>query len=139
MSRVPPVDWTSIRRARLPYSYGRFARAKGFVFERWCELAAERAVALPADLSGACKYGSLFVQSVFGGSIRGHFEHQYNCVEGRLVDLGHDALDVGRMGEPYRHEAAYFELPEVQARLAACVPRAERWADAFLRDPALSG
>jgi hypothetical protein len=69
---------------------------------------------------------------VFGGAIRGHFEHQYNFIEGRLVDLSHDAEDVGQMSNPYLHEPEYFLMPEFQASLSRCVPRAERWAEEFL-------
>jgi hypothetical protein len=72
------------------------------------------------------------MQSVFGGAIRGHYEHQYNFIDGRLVDLSHDALDVGRMRNPYLHEPEYFSIPELQASLAACLPRAVSWADQFV-------
>ncbi len=118
----------------LPYSYARFAHAKAFMFSRWCELATERQTPAPADLSGACKYGSLFVHAVFGGVIEGHYAHQFNRIGGRLVDLGHDALDVGRMHNPYLHDADYFLIPEYQARLASCTPRVESWVAGFLRE-----
>lgn len=118
----------------LIYDYAQFARAKDFAFRMWCELAAERRLAPPDDLSGACKYGSQFVRQLFGGVIEGHFEHQYNRIAGRLVDLGHDARDVGRMRQPYLHEAEYFEIPEHQARLEACMPRVMRWTEAFMRE-----
>jgi hypothetical protein len=116
----------------LAYSYPHFAHAKVFVFRQWCVLACERSVLRPEDLSGACKYGSQFMRLVFGGCIEGHYEHQYNRITGRLVDLGHDALDVGRMRFPYAHEADYFELPEQQEAMRACLPRVSRWADDFV-------
>jgi len=62
----------------------------------------------------------------------GHFQHQYNFIGGRIVDLSHDALDVGQMKTPYLHEPEYFDVPEVQASLAGCTARAERWADRFV-------
>jgi hypothetical protein len=37
------------------------------------------------------------MNQVFGGSICGHYEHQYNVIGGRIVDLSHDAIDVGRI------------------------------------------
>lgn len=127
-----PIDWTAEQPSRLQYDAQHFASARAFVFERWCELAGERGLARPQDLSGACKYGSLFVQQVFGGTIRGHFEHQFNRIGGRIVDLSHDALDVGRMSNPYLHERDFFSVPEVQRSLAGCLPRATRWADEFM-------
>lgn len=119
-------------RGLLAYDYQHFAHAKEFVFRQWCAFASERQALRPEDLSGACKYGSQFMRLIFGGSIEGHYEHQYNRIAGRLVDLGHDAQDVGRMRFPYLHEAGYFELPEQQAAMRACLPRVGRWAEAFM-------
>lgn len=126
------VDWTLSRDAKAPYSYAAFAAAKVWFFGRWCDLAEQQGLCTPVDLSGSCKFGSIFMQAVFGGSIRGHFQHQYNFIEGRLVDLSHDAADVGRMRNPYLHEPEYFSIPEVQVSLAGCQVRAEHWATEFL-------
>lgn len=126
------TDWTVDRKSQLDYSYERFALAKIFVFRKWCEQAAERQVLAPIDLSGSCKYGSLFINQVFGGSICGHYEHQYNLIGGRIVDLSHDALDVGRIINPYLHEPDYFSIPEKRASLNSCLPRVERWVVQFL-------
>ena len=128
------TDWTSSRPSRLRYTYENFAHAKLFLFGKWCESAIKRQIAQPTDLSGACKYGSLFMQSVFGGGIRGYFEHQYNFIDGRLVDLSHDAADVGNMNNPYLHESEYFFVPELQVSLAQCLPRSEDWAEEFIEE-----
>lgn len=72
------------------------------------------------------------MQSISGGAIRGHFEHQYKFIDGRLVDPSDDALDVGRMHHPCLHEPEYFSLPELQAARVSCQPRAERWAHEFI-------
>ncbi|MCF8007528.1 MAG: transcriptional regulator [Methylovulum sp.] len=120
--------------APLLYSYERFAQAKLFMFRKWCELAAERQRTRPTDLSGSCKYGSLFMKRVFGGTIRGHYEHQYNVIDGRIVDLSHDAKDVGRICNPYLHEPEYFTLPEKHVALNACLPRVNDWAMQFLTE-----
>ena len=74
------------------------------------------------------------MQSVFGGGIRGYFEHQYNFIDGRLVDLSHDAADVGNMNNPYLHESEYFFVPELQVSLAQCLPRSEDWAEEFIEE-----
>jgi hypothetical protein len=126
------TDWMIEREAQLAYSYERFAQAKVFVFRKWREQAAERHAVMPADLSGSCKYGSLFMNIIFGGSICGHYEHQYNVIGGRIVDLSHDAIDVGRITNPYLHEPDYFLIPEKQASLNGCLPRVELWAVEFL-------
>lgn len=128
------TDWTVDREAQLAYSYERFAQAKVFVFRKWCEQAAERHALPPADLSGSCKYGSLFMNQVFGGTIRGHYEHQYNVIGGRIVDLSHDAIDVGRITNPYLHEPDFFAIPEKQASLESCMPRVERWVVQFMEE-----
>jgi hypothetical protein len=129
---MPTIDFTLPQIGKLTYSSENFAKAKVFLFGKWCELASARNLIKPTDLSRSCKYGSLFAQRVFGGSIRGHYEHQYNFIDGRLVDLSHDSLDVGRMTNPYLHEILFFAIPEIQARLAKCSPRAEQWANDFL-------
>lgn len=130
--RMNHVDWTSPRCGRVTYTYAQFAAAKSWFFAKWSDWASDRGLGAPPDLSGSCKYASLYMQSIFGGAIRGHFEHQYNFIDGRLVDLSHDALDVGRMLRPYLHEPEYFSVPELQAALVSCQPRAERWAHEFI-------
>jgi len=119
------TDWP------LVYSAAGFAHAKDFVFRRWCELALERQEPPPQDLSGACRYGSMFMREVFGGAIEGHYAHQCNRSGGRLIDLSHDAADVGRMRTPYLHDADFFLIPLYQARLEACRPRVTGWAADF--------
>jgi hypothetical protein len=128
------TDWTIERQAQLTYSYERFAQAKVFVFRKWCERAAERGALPPADLSGSCKYGSLFMNQVFGGVIFGHYQHQYNIIGGRIVDLSHDAIDVGSIKNPYLHEPDFFAIPKKQASLNACLPRVEIWVVQFLAE-----
>lgn len=128
------TDWTLHREAQLAYSYERFGQAKVFVFRKWCELAIERNAFPPSDLSGSCKYGSLFMHHVFGGAIHGHYEHQYNLIGGRIVDLSHDAIDVGKIANPYLHEPDYFAIPERQASLDDCMPRVAGWVAQFLAE-----
>ncbi len=132
-----PAGRVGDQRALTPYTTAGFAHAKAFVFQRWCEMAAEQARPPPSDLSGACKYGSLFVREVFGGVIEGHYAHQFNRLDGRLVDLSHDALDVGRMRQPYLNDEDYFRIPEYQRRLAACMPRVHGWVHGFLKEHGL--
>ncbi len=129
---MPHVDWTSPRSGLLSYNAANFALAKAFFFGKWCERSARRELPVPLDLSGSCKYGSLFMQCVFGGALHGHYQHQYNVIDGRLVDLSHDAADVSRMSHPYLHEPDYFLIPEMQASLDLCLPHAQAWAIQFM-------
>lgn len=128
------MDWTAQHEGVLVYSYEHFAHAKAFVFRKWCEHATERQAAIPSDLSGSCKYGSLFMNRVFGGSIRGHYQHQYNRIDGRIVDLSHDSADVAGMTHPYLHAPEFFAVPEQQNSLDLCLPRVERWVVEFLAE-----
>lgn len=129
---MPPIDFTLPKIARISYSYENFSKAKMFFFGKWCQVASSRKLIKPTDLSSACKYGSLFTQSIFGGAVRGNYEHQFNIVDGRRVDLSHDSLDVGRMSNPYLHEQSYFDIPETRASLTGCSSRAEEWATEFM-------
>ena len=67
------------------------------------------------------------MSQVFGGSIRGHYEHQYNLIGGRIVDLSHDAMDVGKIANPYLHEPDFFAIQEKRAQLNQCLPRVAGW------------
>jgi hypothetical protein len=58
----------------------------------------------------------------------------HNIIGGRIVDLSHDALDVGAMRTPYLHEPEFFEIPEQIASLARCVPRIDGWVAEFLKE-----
>jgi hypothetical protein len=132
------TDWTLDWKARIAYSYERFAQAKIFVFRKWCDQAKERGLISPVDLSGSCKYGSLFMNQVFGGKIFGHYEHQYNIIGGRIVDLSHDAIDVGKISNPYLHEPEYFAIPEKKDSLNKCLPRVKGWVIEFLAEIGVS-
>jgi hypothetical protein len=109
-----------------------FDQAKKFVFGKWCERASERGEIAPLDLSRSCKYGSLFMYMVFGGEIQGNYQHQYNFIEGQIIDLSHDAADVIAMREPYHHEAELFGIDEHVASMQTCHPRVEGWVADFM-------
>lgn len=74
------------------------------------------------------------MQQVFGGAIRGHYQHQYNWIDGRVIDLSRDAADVSAMLRPYAHDADYFGLPRQQRSLVGCQPRVDLWVREFLRE-----
>jgi hypothetical protein len=127
------MEWLQPHVGQRVYTPAQFGPARDFVFEQWCDWARQRAAPRPQDLSGACRYGSLFMCRVFGGTLRGHYQHQFNDIDGLLVDLSRDAADVAAMRDPWRHEPSYFDLPELQAELRSCQPRVEGWVERYLR------
>jgi hypothetical protein len=128
------MDWRQTHTGPLMYSEAQFGWAKAFVFRQWCAWAVQREAPAPLDLSGACKYGSLFMCRVYGGSIQGHYQHQYNHINGQRVDLSYDAADVAGMAQPYLHEPLYFDIPEGQRALAGCLPRVDHWVSLYLAE-----
>ena len=133
------MDWCHPRAGRICYSAERFVLAQAFFLRMWVEWAAERGAPVPADLSGSCKYGSLFICRVFGGAINGHYQHQYNRIEGLRLDMSADAADVAAMHEAYLHEPGYFQIPEVGRMLDRCLPRVDAWVELFLGEVSAAG
>jgi hypothetical protein len=105
--------------------------ARGFVFAKWRERARERGESPPVDLSHSCKYGTLFMRTVFGGVIAGNYQHQFNVIDGRIVDLSDDAADVRRLSFPYDHEPELFGIPEHIASMDGCQARVDTWVAEF--------
>ncbi len=113
--------------------------ARRFVLMKWRERAEECGEAFPDDLSRSCKYGSLFMQSVFGGVITGNYQHQFNIIDECIVDLSDDAADVRTLAAPYRLEPELFETAEHLASMQACRGRVDAWVAAFLMLHAVNG
>jgi hypothetical protein len=106
-------------------------RARRFVMMKWRERAEERGEAPPEDLSRSCKYGSLFMQRLFGGAITGNYQHQFNIIDERIVDLSDDAADVRALVAPYRLEPELFETTEHRVSMRGCRLRVDAWVAAF--------
>lgn len=111
--------------------------AKAFVRARWRERAAERGMPDPGDdLAGACKFASLFAQAVFGGDLRGNYDHQFVVIDGIVIDLCEEASDVRdlvrRGSDPHRHDPEFWGNPDHQESLASCQPRVARWVEQYL-------
>lgn len=84
----------------LPATPENIAAAKAFALKKWRERSAERGGgrAEPYDLSKACKFGSWFAAKLFGGTVKGHYYHQWCLLpNGQRVDLADDASDVAEM------------------------------------------
>lgn len=118
----------------LPLTDEAIRLAKAFAFQQWQARAVERGSDMPDDLSFSCKFCSLFVKQVFGGRIAGNFDHQYNLINGKIIDLSHDSKDVHEGS--YRHDSAFFGNRDHLASLNSCQTRVESWVIAFVAEQA---
>lgn len=112
--------------------------ARIFALDRWRERAEENGLPVPADLSGACKFCSLFAKSLFGGSIDGHYDHIFNRIGGEVLDLSAASADVIGLRDAYRSDPEFLASEDLHYSLETCVPRVLRWVAAFQR-PASPG
>lgn len=109
------------------------AQAKAFLRQKWTERYRERhGSGAPADMSDSCKFVSLFVQKVFGGEMRGNPRHQFNWINGQLVDLNSDANDVRTMPDPHQHDTAFWGNREHRASMRSCETRVNAWVKEFV-------
>lgn len=119
----------------LPATPENIARAQAFVLKMWRERAAEMGREQPLDLSSSCKFTSMFAQHVFGGEIRGNYDHQFvSLPNGEVLDLNIDAEDVKAMSSPHEHDKRFFNNPKHKASMASCLPRVEKWVEEFRRE-----
>jgi len=131
--------------------------AREFVLQCWRARAAELGREEPHDLSSSCMFSSLFAQAVFGGEIRGNYEHQFVALsDGRILDLNESADDVRFLRErsltqphgwhrpnprifwhqvwisdPHDHDPAWFGCPDHLESMRSCQPRVQHWLALF--------
>lgn len=103
----------------------------------WRERTKERCWPEPKDLSGSCKFSTLLVKTLFGGVVQGHTDHQYNVVNGKVLDLNADADDVQKLlasGDVvYRHDLAFFGNDDHLDSMLSCLPRVACWSERFVQ------
>jgi hypothetical protein len=87
----------------------------------------------PEDLSGSCKFTSLFAAAVFGGAIDGNFEHQYAVKDGAIIDLNLEAEDVRSLAAPHARDPLFFGSRDHLASMRTCAPRVNAWLAEFDR------
>lgn len=118
----------------LPLNDQTMAQARLFLKKKWTERFQERngAGKAPADMSGSCKFVSMFVQRVFGGEIRGNRQHQFNVIDGKVVDFNHDASDVREIADPHRHDPKFWGNSEHVKSMQSCEQRVAAWVEEFL-------
>ena len=110
------------------------ARAREFALKKWKERAAERGSPEPSDLSYSCKFTSLFCQKLFGGKIRGSWDHQYIVLDdGAVVDLNIDAEDVKALGDKaHTHDPSFFRgNRDWKDSMNSIKPRVAQWVKEF--------
>jgi hypothetical protein len=102
-------------------------RAEEFLREKWAERHREKGrEGEPPDLSGACKFASLFAQKLFGGRIRGNPLHQ-------VVKTPHRIIDLTGQFDPntFHHDKEWFGNPAHEESMQSCTPRVNRWVEEF--------
>jgi hypothetical protein len=122
----------SVITALLIFTDAELALARVFVLAKWRERACERGEIKPVDLSRSCKYGTLFMRTVFGGVIAGNYQHQFNIIDRRTIDLSDASADVLAMARPYQHDDELFGIPEYISSMESCQQRVDGWVAAYL-------
>ena len=132
------INYASLKRAMKPkvaLNAQTLNLARDFVYDSWCERSRELGYSpafMPSDLSGSCKFSSLFVQRVFGGTVEANYHHCFNRIDGVVIDLNEHAMDVLSMDNPYLHDEVFANDPEFHESLESCLPRVEKWASEFI-------
>jgi hypothetical protein len=129
----------------LPPSSENLALVREFLLEKWRERYVERHndnlragietdFVLPFDLSNSCKFTALFGSVVFDGEITGNYDHIFNMVDGKKVDINKTAADVISNPKAHRVDKRFLAFNEdLYESLKSCVPRVESWIDEFGR------
>ena len=99
--------------------------ARTFLLAEWRERAVEQGDPEPADLSGACIFGSVFAQCVFGGQLRGNWDHQFvEHPDAGPIDLVHPGFETD-------HDPTFWGRAEHRDKVASVLPRVARWVAEF--------
>lgn len=85
----------------------------------------------PQDLSGACKFSSIFAAVVFDAGIDGNYNHQFAVKKGKIIDLNAGAADVAGLAKPYMLDPIFFGSRDHMASMRTCMPRVMDWLRAF--------
>ncbi|MEG0868905.1 MAG: hypothetical protein RSG77_17885 [Hafnia sp.] len=124
-------DLTTPKKPKVALNAHTLNLARNFVLDRWQARAKELGLDKPEDLTNSCKFSSLFVQRIFGGSIEANECHCYNRINGIVVDLNEFAMDVLGMDEPYLEDPDFLEEPEFHESLSSCQARVSAWVSGF--------
>jgi hypothetical protein len=111
---------------------------RAFVLDRWKARATEMRLAQPVDLSSSCKFGALLVHKLYGGEIRGGWNHVHcRLLDGTILDLSRWAADVDAIRnagiDPYVNDRAFIRSRDFKRSLENCSRRVEAWAEEWRR------
>jgi hypothetical protein len=108
------------------------AQVRITALQGWKERAIERGQLEPLDLSSSCKFSSALVRTLFGGTIEGTHEHQFNRIAGAIVDINRDAQDVSALRargiDPHQHDRRFIGSRDHIDSMLSCMPRVRVWA-----------
>lgn len=122
----------------LPPTPSNLDRAKHVALEGWKERASEPWYKqdAPNDLSGACKFASMFAQRLFGGELRGNYDHQFVLLDGAIIDLTEGSEDLNRLRlegkDPYRHDRFFWGNRDHRDSMKTCEARVAKWVEMYL-------
>lgn len=141
------IKWLTIKKWLLSPSSGEFILtpelfelAKEIASEGWISRSKEKHQPLPEDMSGGCKFSSIYFKLLFGGQMQGNYLHQFNVLNGKVFDLNKDCNDVKQMkkefidkiGEnPYKHDICFFGNPDHIESMQNCFNRSLEWSKEF--------
>jgi hypothetical protein len=107
---------------------------RSFCLEKWRERHLEMGGAetdLPNDLSNSCKFTALLGAVIFGADIGGNYDHVFNVLDGRIIDINAEAADVKALANPYRHDDDFIASGDFQDSMDTCIDRVEGWICEF--------
>jgi hypothetical protein len=110
------------------------ATVRAFCLQKWQERHVENKGSPdegPQDLSNACKFTALFGSVVFGADIGGNYDHVFNVLDGKAIDINAGSADVVALADPYRHDDAFIGSGDFQDSMDTCVSRVEDWISEF--------
>jgi hypothetical protein len=110
------------------------AAVGAFCLQKWQERHVENKGSpdeVPQDLSNACKFTALFGSVVFGADIGGNYDHVFNVLDGKVIDINAGSADVMALAHPYRHDDTFIGSGDFQDSMDTCVSRVEDWICEF--------
>ncbi|MBY3155539.1 hypothetical protein HFO56_24750 [Rhizobium laguerreae] len=85
----------------------------------------------PQDLSGSCKFSSIFAAIVFDAGIDGNYDHQFAVKKNKIIDLNAGSADVASLSKPYLIDPIFFGSRDHMTTMKSCIPRIVEWLRAF--------
>lgn len=111
--------------------------ASDIALQGWIKRAKERSLPVPSDMSGGCKFSTLLIKSLFGGVICGNYDHQFNVINGHIIDINEHCQDVLALRakgiDPYTVDTLFLFSPDHLESMFSCMDRVNDWVATFER------